>query len=569
MRNKLPTSWVEVKFSDLLDIEGGTQPPKSDFIYKPQNGYIRLLQIRDFGSKPIPTYIPISDRLKTCGKDDILIARYGASIGRVLTGMEGAYNVAMVKVIVPNILDRRYVYYLLKSDIFQRPILSNKRSAQDGFNKIDLQKISIPVPPIQEQRRIAQKLDATLSHINEVKIKLEKAPTVIANLKLYIINSASNGTLTEDWRLLNMSKENGRSLLKKIISDRKKQFSEKQANGISGTKLKPLKFNFDLSDIDATFEIPNTWEWTRLINIAEIASGITKGKKLTDKQTIELPYLSVSNVQDGFLDLKEIKRIPASLVDLEKYKLLRGDVLLTEGGDRDKLGRGTVWQNEIENCIHQNHIFRARVNQNYISPVYVSLFTKSTVATKYFFEKANQTVNLASISLASLANVPLALPPYNEQLEIVKRVNQYWSYITSVNNYLIKAVQSVQYIQQLLFIKAFTGKLVQQDILDAPASELVTNFMSDAILLQDNVVEKTIVKKHVNKSNSMKVQPIKDYQGLLACLEKLGGEASPNDLLNATSLEDDIDLFFDLLRYGRDTKHLDVPIGQYGLIRKI
>src|SRR5438067_230821 len=103
--SELPQGWVETSFMDVFDIQGGTQPPKTVFKYEPGEGYIRLLQIRDFGDKPLPTYIPNKDSLKRCIEDDVLIGRYGASVGRICTGMNGAYNVALAKVIVPQIID--------------------------------------------------------------------------------------------------------------------------------------------------------------------------------------------------------------------------------------------------------------------------------------------------------------------------------------------------------------------------------------------------------------------------------------------------------------------------------
>ena len=100
--SKLPSGWAVEKFTTILDINGGTQPPKKEFISEPKEGYIRLLQIRDFGKKPVPTYIPDNGKRRICTMEDILIGRYGASVGRICTGMEGAYNVALARVAKPN-----------------------------------------------------------------------------------------------------------------------------------------------------------------------------------------------------------------------------------------------------------------------------------------------------------------------------------------------------------------------------------------------------------------------------------------------------------------------------------
>lgn len=153
----LPTGWKLYEFGDLFDVQGGSQPAKKHFVFEPKDGYIRLLQIRDFGDRPVPTYVPRHMVTKLCDEEDILIARYGASLGRILSGMPGAYNVAMAKVILDEaVTNRRFVIYWLNSPIFQHRIQSISRSAQSGFNKDDIFPIPVHLPPLPEQRKIAE-----------------------------------------------------------------------------------------------------------------------------------------------------------------------------------------------------------------------------------------------------------------------------------------------------------------------------------------------------------------------------------------------------------------------------
>jgi type I restriction enzyme, S subunit len=112
-----PSGWIAAPFTDVFDIQGGTQPAKSTFHYSPAPNLVRLLQIRDFGERPVPTYIQNRSSLKLCAEHDILIGRYGASVGRICTGMQGAYNVALAKVIVPDTLDRRFVFWVLHNNL--------------------------------------------------------------------------------------------------------------------------------------------------------------------------------------------------------------------------------------------------------------------------------------------------------------------------------------------------------------------------------------------------------------------------------------------------------------------
>src|SRR6266705_1289297 len=183
MNDGLPRGWTTASFMDVFDIQGGTQPPKKTFKYKPAEGYVRLLQIRDFGERPVPTFIPSKPTLKTCRKEDILIGRYGASVGRICTGMEGAYNVALTKVIVPEKFSRRYVFWLLQSPTFQGPLLEIERSAQNGFNKEDLAEIVLPLAPVAEQQRIAEKLKKLLDQVDTCQQRLAKIPTLLKRFR--------------------------------------------------------------------------------------------------------------------------------------------------------------------------------------------------------------------------------------------------------------------------------------------------------------------------------------------------------------------------------------------------
>jgi type I restriction enzyme, S subunit len=164
-------TWVERKLGDVCDFQGGSQPAKSNFIFKPQKGYVRFLQIRDFGSDKNITYIPESKKNRYCNEEDILLGRYGASVGKVLVNKAGAYNVAIMKTI-PNeeIISKGYLFYYLISNEFQvRLSLVASRSAQDGFSKDDIFDFPILVPPLSEQHRIVKKLDTLFADITKAK----------------------------------------------------------------------------------------------------------------------------------------------------------------------------------------------------------------------------------------------------------------------------------------------------------------------------------------------------------------------------------------------------------------
>lgn len=163
-------------------------------------------------------------------------------------------------------------------------------------------------------------------------------------------------------------------------------------------------------------------EGTSLGEVADIVSGVTKGRKLDCKTTREVPYLAVANVQDMRLNLSAVKRIDATEEEIERYALRDGDLLLTEGGDPDKLGRGTLWQGELAECIHQNHVFRVRVTADSMTPYFLNWLVGSQRGKHYFLKSAKQTTGIASINMTQLRGFPLLLPPVSLQREFEEAI---------------------------------------------------------------------------------------------------------------------------------------------------
>jgi type I restriction enzyme S subunit len=165
---------------------------------------------------------------------------------------------------------------------------------------------------------------------------------------------------------------------------------------------------------------PESWDEVPLDDCATVQTGATKGRRLADAETIEVPYLRVANVQDGHLDLTEMKEIRIRRSEVDRYRLLSGDVVLTEGGDFDKLGRGFIWRGEIALCVHQNHIFAVRPHKQRLLPEFFAYLAQSSYGKAYFLKVAHKTTNLASINSTKLKVFPVLVPPtIDEQREVV------------------------------------------------------------------------------------------------------------------------------------------------------
>jgi type I restriction enzyme S subunit len=165
--------------------------------------------------------------------------------------------------------------------------------------------------------------------------------------------------------------------------------------------------------------VPETWRTMPLSECAVVQTGVAKGRKLNGAEAISVPYLRVANVQDGYLDLSEIKTIEIRRSELSRFSLETGDVVLTEGGDFDKLGRGFIWNGEVLGCVHQNHIFAVRANRDLLMPEFLAYLTQSAYGKAYFLSVAHKTTNLACINTTKLKALPTLVPTKDEQKEIV------------------------------------------------------------------------------------------------------------------------------------------------------
>lgn len=213
------------------------------------------------------------------------------------------------------------------------------------------------------------------------------------------------------------------------------------------------------SGVEWIGEIPKEWRKTQLRHCATIKSGITLGKSYSkDTVLIERPYLRVANVQGGYVDLNDLATIEVTPDEDLKYRLHSGDVLMTEGGDRDKLGRGCVWHGEIEPCLHQNHVFAVQTNETVLLPEFLEYLTASDVGRSYFDVTAIKTTNLACTSSSKVLAFTIPLPPVEEQIEIVGFIKKC---SLELNKLIMKKellVQELERYKKSLIYEVVTGK---------------------------------------------------------------------------------------------------------------
>lgn len=215
------------------------------------------------------------------------------------------------------------------------------------------------------------------------------------------------------------------------------------------------------SGVEWIGEVPTHWAVPKLRHVATVQTGTAKGKDLRGAESVLVPYLRVANVQDGYLDLTDVAKIEIPLAELGRYLLRPGDVLMNEGGDNDKLGRGHIWQGEIEPCIHQNHVFAVRPHG--LSGDWLNAYTGSLAAQAFFAFMAKQTTNLASISSSSLMNLPVPCPPKSEQGSILDYIKKMTARIDLLAIRTDRSIALIKERRAALITAAVTGQIDLRD----------------------------------------------------------------------------------------------------------
>ncbi|WP_018404067.1 restriction endonuclease subunit S [Marinobacter gelidimuriae] len=323
-----------------------------------------------------------------------------------------------------------------------------KRVPKDYFAQTPL-----PLPPEDEQYRIVQKVDELMALCDRLEQQtsnqLEAHETLVDTLLGTLAQSQNATELADNWTRLAAHfdtlfiTEQSIDKIKQTIlqlavmgrlveqdagdepaSEFMKRLEITQQELSSESKQRKTKPLPPIEESEGPFRLPPGWFLSRLDDITDIQGGIAKGKKLSDKKMRSLPYLRVANVQRSSLDLSEIKDIEIAENEVERYLVHPRDLLITEGGDWDKVGRTAIWDGSINPMAHQNHVFRARLIMDEQNERWFEKYLNSQFARDYFAGSSKQTTNLASINKTQLRSCTIPLPPLEEQARIVDKFDE-------------------------------------------------------------------------------------------------------------------------------------------------
>ena len=445
----LPRGWAWTRLGAVTNYGDA---PKVEFSDVTQDTWVLELEDIEKGTSKLLTKVLASERKFKSTKNGfpsgaVLYGKLRPYLDKVLVADDaGVCSTEISPISFFQGIDSRYLRWYLKSPYF----IAYASGSTYGMNLPRMSTGSarealFPFPPAKEQSRIVDKVDELMALCDRLEAQQTARSKLQTGLRQAILQSIAAATSSTElqaaWTRLsdNFSRlfsDPGdvddlavaiKSLaVRGVLTESSPQSVDLDAIRLACTEtrnsyirsgLMRRQKRIDVTAAEATY--PQHWAVTAFDELAIVIGGVTKGRQLRGQDAVTCPYLAVANVQRGYFKLRDLKTIQIASAELEKYKVDVGDLLITEGGDWDKVGRTAIWEGGIENCLHQNHVFKARVPSNLLSNEWVELVFNSDIGRNYFAGASKQTTNLASINMTQLRSFPFPIPSLAEQKAIL------------------------------------------------------------------------------------------------------------------------------------------------------
>lgn len=416
---QLPRGWEAAKLKRVVTLrtERGTKG-------SPSENYVGLENIQSWTGQLIRSQSIINladeketDSIVSCFEPgDVLFGKLRPYLAKAHLAQEPGICTTELIVMKPSDqLDGRFLLHvLLTPEVINRVDAESFGAKMPRADWDTIGDLSISLPTLSEQQGIADYLDRETAEIDAL--------------------------IDTNERLLDLAIEKRRTLISHVVT-----------RGLDPDA--PMQDSGD----QLLGEVPTHWDVTRLKMLGHVRSGVAKGRNLNNRETVSLPYLRVANVQDGYFDLSDIAMIEVLPEEVSAFTLKTGDVLMNEGGDADKLGRGAVWDGSIDPCLHQNHVFAVRCFG--VEPAWLATVTRSDYAKAYFESRSKQSTNLASISATNIQELPVTMPPHQERQVIMEHTEQAMS---ELNNLMVVTEQTIELLRERrasMITAAVTGQI--------------------------------------------------------------------------------------------------------------
>ncbi|MFP2592486.1 restriction endonuclease subunit S [Escherichia coli] len=489
---ELPEGWEWVRLGDFTNIIRGITFPgneKSQFQAPGKIACLRtanvqekidwddLIYISDSFVKRDDQYLQEHDIVMSMANSRELVGK--VALASLPDNSKFTFG-GFLSVLRPLVVNEIYLMALLRCETYKSQLIESASQTTNIAN-ISLAKLNplpVCIPPAKEQIHIVKKMNELMSLCDQLEqqslTSLDAHQQLVETLLGTLTDSQTAEELAENWARISeyfdtlFTTEASVDALKQTIlqlavmgklvpqdpndepaSELLKRIAQEKAQLVKEGKIKKQKPLPPISDEEKPFELPEGWEWCLFEDIIDIQSGITKGRNLSNRTLVKVPYLRVANVQRGYLDLTEIKQIDIPIEEKEKYQVVKGDLLITEGGDWDTVGRTTVWCHDWY-IANQNHVFKGRNIGQDVDPYWLETYMNSPFSRQYFANASKQTTNLASINKTQLRGCPVAIPPSSEAKKIMSKLHIFYKLCEELKNHIQSAQQTQLHLADAL-----------------------------------------------------------------------------------------------------------------------
>ncbi len=485
MESKLPERWHNCKLGDVLTIQNGYAFPSNE--YK-RVGIPLIRQSNLAGNKvSLNNCVYLEGKYATKKKDfilrkgDILIGMSG-SIGKLCRyDLEkvGLQNQRTGKVVVnEKRLSKKFVWHYLNT-IEKKLQEKGKGLGISNVSADDIESLEILLPPIDEQERIADKLDVLLAKVKDAQSHLDKIPLILNRFRQSVLAAACSGRLTADWREKNQNNECIESTIKAI----RRQRETAAVSASQKEKLRQIYENPEGSDSD---ELPENW---RYVALKKLCSSFDYGTSTKSKPTGKIPVLRMGNIQDGEIDWTDLV-YTSDDDEIKKYLLKPNTVLFNRTNSPELVGKTAIYCGERQ-AIFAGYLIRINPFAE-LNPEYLHLCLNTSYAKEFCLSVKTDGVSQSNINAQKLGAFEVPFCSLAEQQEIVRRVHKLFVFVDHIEDRYSKAQAYTDKLEQSILAKAFRGELVPQDSKGEPASELLKRLGS--------IKEKISVDKRKNSS---------------------------------------------------------------------
>ncbi len=475
-KNKIPNGWVATTIGDVFDFQYGKSLPRKK--RNPEGNYPVYGSNGRVGSH---------DQYLVHGPV-IIIGRKGG-VGEVSICKENCWPIdTTYYVIPPNGVDINFAYFLLKYANLRKLDTS---TAIPGLNRNEAYKIKIPLPPLPEQHRIVAKIERLFSKLDKGVAKLKKAKEKLELYRQSLLKAAFEGRLTEKWRKEHADElESAEELLARIKAEREKRFQQQleewkqavkewEAQGKPGKKPKKPRKPKELpplteEELAELPELPKGWVWERL---GLMTTGVEYGTSSKSQKTGKIPVLRMGNIQNFKIDWRDLV-YTSDYVEIEKYKLKKGDVLFNRTNSPELVGKTAIFKGERQ-AIFAGYLIRINHITTIIDSGYLNFYLNSPYAVSYGNKVKTDGVNQSNINGDKLVNYPFPYCLLKEQETVSSILEKHFSVIDHLSRTIDQSLARAELLRQSILKKAFSGKLVPQAPNDEPASELLKRIKAE------------------------------------------------------------------------------------------